>query len=128
MAFGGRFCDSFLLTGADNINGAVQLVTVVILFIFVLGITLFTTRWMANYQKGKGYGANIEVIETNRITVNKYIQIVRVGERYLVIGIGKDEITFLTELDRAEIHRPEATGNAVPDFAGILDKLKNLKK
>ena len=111
-----------LLTGMSRMDSYLQFITVLILFVFVLGITYLTTRWIANYQKGRSVGSNLEVIETMRITGNKFLQIVRAGKKYLVIAVGKDEIHMLTELTEQEmtILREQNTQN--PDFKSILEK------
>ncbi len=114
-----------MLTGYSGVNGIVQFLTIVILFVIVVAITLFATRWMSNYQKGKSLGTNIEIIETYRISVNKYVQIIRVGDKYLAIAVGKDEVTFLSEVAQDEIHLPERTSMPMPDFASILEKIRN---
>lgn len=98
-----------------------QFITVLILFVFVLGVTWATTRWISNYQKGKAAGSNLEVIETMRVTGNKYLQIVRAGSRYLVIAVGKDEIHRITELSEEEL---TFSGGQGMDFKSILEKLK----
>ena len=112
-----------LLTGMSKADGYLQFITVLLLFVFVLAITYITTRWIANYQKGKAACRNLEVIETMRITSNKYLEIVRAGNKYLVIAIGKDEVHMMAELSEDEIvylkeDRPQM------DFKSILDKLK----
>lgn len=117
-----------MLTGYSGVNGIVQFLTVVILFVIVVAITLFATRWMSNYQKGKSIGANIEIIETYRISVNKYVQIIRVGDKYLAIAVGKDEITFLSEIVQDEIRLPEKNNMPMPDFASILEKIRSKNK
>lgn len=113
-----------LLTGMSRMDSYLQFITVLILFVFVLGITYLTTRWIANYQKGRSAGSNLEVIETMRITGNKFLQIVRAGKKYLVIAVGKDEIHMLTELTEQEmtILREQNTQN--PDFKSILEKFR----
>jgi flagellar protein FliO/FliZ len=116
-----------LYADPDGLTGFVQFVTVVVIFIFVVGITLITTRWIANYQKGATFAGNIEVIETFRLTTNKYVQIIRVGEKYLAIAIGKDEVHVLAELAEEDIQRPPAAQGAIPDFAGLLGKLRKQK-
>ncbi|MDR0220862.1 MAG: flagellar biosynthetic protein FliO [Lachnospiraceae bacterium] len=112
---------------ADGITGIVQFVTVVVIFIFVVGITLIATRWLANYQKGSALTGNIEVIETFRLTTNKYVQIIRVGEKYLAIAIGKDEVHVLAQLAEEEIKRAPAGQGVIPDFAGILARFRKQK-
>lgn len=108
----------------ESANGIAQFLTVVFLFLFVLAITFFTTRWMGNYQKSKSLGANIEVVETCRISVNKYVQIIRIGEKYFAVGSGKEEVTFLCELEEKDIHLPEAVPVSVMKFGDLLEKIK----
>ena len=51
-----------LLTGKTD--GYVQLITVLLLFVVVLGVTAFTTRWIASYQRQQNVGGHVEVVET----------------------------------------------------------------
>ncbi len=94
-----------LLTfGAD---GYVQFITVLILFVLVLGVTAFTTRWIAGYQKQQGINNNIEVLESARIANNKWIQIVRVGEKFMAIAVCKDSVTMLGEIPKEQLKERE---------------------
>lgn len=113
-----------LLTGTGRTDSYLQFLTVLILFVFVLGITWVTTRWIANYQKGRAFSCNLEVVETLRITGNKFLQIVRAGKKYLVIAVGKDEIHMLTELTEDEVTTLKEHNTQNPDFKSILEKLK----
>lgn len=110
-----------------GINSFAQFLTVLIIFIGVLALTYFTTRWVATYQKGKMMSGNIQVLETFKITQNKYIQIVRIGEHYYAIAIGKDDITMLGELREDEIHIPEDAGMPKMDFKQLLENAKSMK-
>lgn len=115
-----------MLTG--KADSYIQFMTVLILFVFVLFITYVVTRWIAKYQKGQTIAGNIEIIETCRLTQNKYIQIVRTGNKYLVIAVGKDEVHMLTELSEEELLIQETPEGKTMDFAGIFEKVKNLKE
>lgn len=117
-----------LLTGINKADSYFQFITVLVLFVFVLGITYITTRWIANYQKGKTAGGNLEVVETMRITSNKYVQIVRAGNKYLVIAVGKDEIHMLAELSEDELMFADTGAGSDMDFGSILDKFKRLSR
>ena len=92
---------TILLTG--KLDSYVQFVTVLLLFIIVLAVTAFTTRWIANYQKQQNNGANIEILETTRIANNKYIQIIRTGEVYMAIAVCKDTVTMLCEIPKEQL-------------------------
>ncbi len=115
------------LDSSRGINSFAQFLTVLIIFIGVLALTYFTTRWVATYQKGKMMSGNINVLETFKITQNKYIQIVRIGNHYYAIAIGKDTITLLGELEEDEIHISQDSGMPNMDFKKLLENAKNMK-
>lgn len=115
------------LDSSNGVNSFAQFLTVLLIFVGVLALTYFTTRWVASYQKGKMMSGNIQVLETFKITQNKYIQIVRIGEHYYAIAIGKDDITMLGELKEEEIHIQEDTGMPKMDFKQLLENAKNMK-
>lgn len=111
-----------LLTIASGIETAAQFFTVVLIFVFVLAITYILTKWMANYQKGKSTNANIELIEVSKINGNKYIEIVRCGEKYLAIAVCKDTVTLLCELNKDQIKFEDISDNK--GFKELLEKAK----
>ncbi len=116
------------LNSAGGVNSIAQFITVFIIFLAVLALTYFSTKWIATYQKGKMFSSNITVIETFKITTNKYIQIVRIGETYYAIAIGKDEITLLGELKEDELKFSDMPqGMPAMDFKRVLEKAKNFK-
>lgn len=117
-----------LLTITTRADSYIQFVTVLLLFVFILAITYVVTRWIAKVQKEKVGTGNLEVIETCRITQNKYVQILRAGEKYLVIAVGKDEIHMLSELSEDELVFQREPQGQTPDFAGILDRVRKLKE
>lgn len=87
-------------TGSQSrLSEYAQLVTVLFIFVAVLGVTAWVTKWMANYQKQQNSGKNMEVLDTLRISNNKWIQLVRVGCVVKVIAICKDTVTYLGEVD-----------------------------
>lgn len=90
-----------LLTGRSD--SYAQFLAVLVIFVLVLGVTALTTRWIANYQKQQNVNCNIEVMDTARITNNKYIQIIRVGETYMVIAVCKDTVTMLGEVPKEQL-------------------------
>ncbi len=110
--------------GADSY---LQFISVLIIFVVVLAATYYVTKWIANYQKGTESGKNIEIIETCRIANNKYIQIVRIGERYVSVGVTNDNITNLGDVEPSEIVR-DSQGMGNMSFKDVLEKFKGEKK
>lgn len=117
-----------LLSVTTGTDSYLQFMTILILFVFVLGITYLVTRWIARYQKGRAYAGNLEIIETCRVAPNKYVQIIRAGEKYLVIAVGKDEVHMLSEISGDELKLQENIQGQPMDFAGVFDKVKKLKE
>ncbi len=112
----------------SSFSSFLQLIGVLLIFIFVLGATYFATRLIAGYQKGQSFNKNLKVIETLKITPNKFIQIIEAGEEYLVIAIGKDEVRLLTKLtgeQLKEVPSEEYSAKMTADgFKEILEKVK----
>lgn len=48
-------------------------------------------------------GRSFQVIDTVRIAGNKYVQILKLGDVYLVVAVGKEEVTMLAKLTEDEI-------------------------
>lgn len=113
-----------ILTVSNSMDSYLQFMTVLILFVFVLGITYFVTRWIGGYQKSRSFNANVEVIETFHLANNKYIQIIRVGKKYLAVAIGKDSVTMLTEIPEEQLELSEGVDGIQPSFKELLDKLQ----
>ena len=86
-----------LLTGTTT-DGYAQLITVLLIFVVVLGITAVVTKYVAKYQKQCSANANIEILETVRVSTTKYIQLVRIGSTYVAMAVCKDTVTKLCEV------------------------------
>ena len=118
----------------SSLDSFLQLLGVLIIFIFVLGITYFTTKWIGGFQKMQMAGKSLQVIETVRIVGNKYIQVVKTGEVYLVIAVGKDTVTMLAKLTEDEYGialeqlsydaQKENGSDIQENFQDVLNKVK----
>lgn len=116
-----------MLLTLNSLNNIARFFTLLLIFVFVLAITYFTTRFIANYQKGKMQGGNITIIETARIAQDKYIQIIKIGTKYIAVAVSKNEVSFLTELSEKELDFHTGNENAVPGFSDILNRMKAKK-
>ena len=102
-------------------SGYAQLITVFIIFVAVLGLTAGVSKWIANYQKSQFVGRNIEVVETTSIANGKWVQIIRVGNTYKVLGLSKDQITFLGDMSPEDIRETPSEGNGA-SFKSMFEK------
>ena len=106
-----------------------QFFSVLAIFIIVVLIAYFTTRWIGGYQKGQMHNRNLQIIETLKVSNTQYIQIVKAGDVYLVIGISRDRIEKLAELDESQLaeisaNQPVTMNKAGESFRDVLDKVK----
>lgn len=88
---------------SSSFSSFIQLIGLLIIFVFILFITYFVTKWIGGYQKTQMSGREFQVIDTVRIAGGKYVQILKLGEVYLVVAVGKDEVTMLAKLTEDEI-------------------------
>ena len=115
------------LDSSRGINSIAQFLTVSLIFVGVLALTYFTTKWIASYQKGKMLSGNIHVLETFKIAPNKFVQIICIGNHYYAVALGKDTVTLLGEISEDEIHISEDAGMPQMDFKQLLENAKNFK-
>jgi len=106
----------------NSANSVAQFLTLVLLFLFVLGITWFATRYIAGIQKNKMSGSNIEVMETARINQNAYIQVVKIGEKVVSLAVSKDSITKICEHSEDEFVYEVQKLPELKDFGSLLKK------
>lgn len=120
---------------SQTFQSAMQLIGVLLVFVFVLVITYFTTKWLGGYQKMNMRNKNLQIIESLSVAPNKYLCLVKAGEVYLVVAIGKDEVTLLTQLTEEQLSEvpvfDSSQGNAMSgktvvaeNFQEVLEKVK----
>ena len=117
-----------LVISNSRLEAAVQLITVVLIFVFVLALTYFSTRFVGNYKKQQMVGSNIKVLETLSVSNSKYLQIIQIGKKCFAIAVCKDTITYLCELNGEDlVYNNTSTESYSDSFKAILDKLKKDK-
>ncbi|MBD5487618.1 MAG: flagellar biosynthetic protein FliO [Lachnospiraceae bacterium] len=113
-----------ILAVSGRTESYVQFLTVLVIFVFVLMITYWVTKWTAGYQKGQTSNANMEILETIRLSNNKLVQIIRVGRKYLAVAICKDTVTMLTEIPEQDLIFSDQNSTKTQGFKEILEKMQ----
>ena len=115
-------------TNTSTLESIGQLICLILLFLFVLFLAYMAARISGSFQSNVlNKHSNIKVIEVFRISNNKVIEIVKVGEEYLVLAVCKDNISLLTKLDETQIKEPETSLEPI-NFKNILDKMRSEKQ
>ena len=113
-----------LLSLGTGLESVIQFITVLLIFVFVLVITWISTKYLAGIQKDRYKTGNMELIETLRISNNKYMQIVRVGNKYYCMAVCKDTVTMLGEVRKEDMIFSDNNVSANMDFHKILESMK----
>ena len=118
-----------LSVSSSFMNSVIDLITVLVIFIFVLALTYYVTRWIAGYQRTKTAQGNLSVLEGIRVSNSQSIQIVRAGtDKYLVVGVSKDQMTLLATLTADELRATtlpmKQTSRPGERFSDILEEFK----
>ncbi len=80
------------------------------------------------------FNKNLQIVESLKIDASKYIALVKAGEIYLVVAVGKDEMTVLAQLTEEQLTEvPTFENNTqvmssqkmTESFKSILEKAKN---
>lgn len=114
----------YLNSTLNSIDNFFQFIILIIVFLVIMVVAYYVTRWVGSMGNAKMNNKNIRIIEGCRVGQNKFVQIVKVGSRYFVLGIGKDEISCLGEVKEEDLVITEDTVKPLPDFNQILTKMK----
>ncbi len=98
-----------------------QLIIVLIIFVGVLFVTLWVTKWISGYQRVKGEGSNVQLIESSLLATGKYIQIVRIGDKYYALAVCKDSVTVIGEIEKDSLIINDG-GSQTLSFKDILSR------
>lgn len=98
-----------------------QIITFILSLAFVIFAAIWVTRFVAT-QRFRGVGRNIQIVESLGIGGQSSICVIKVGIKYCLIGITKEGINYLCDIDENDINLENMTNNSPMDFTGVLSK------
>ncbi len=102
------FLNNSLSSGWPRDFGIIgQLLNLFILFgiVLFLGVlAIYFTRWIATLRNVRNTTKNINILEVISVGYQNTIQLVKVGNKFILIGVSKNEIVFLTEIKECDIN------------------------
>ncbi len=108
---------------SDRLSRISQVLTILVLLVVILVLTGLVTKWIASFEKGRLKGTNIELLEAQSLMNGKYVQILRIGRRYLAVAVCKDSVTVLCELDANELTFPDNADGKGNSFSALFGKV-----
>jgi len=113
-----------LATAQNSMQSLFELLGLILIFVIVLVVCYYTTKFVAGRQLVQKRMGNFEVLETFAIAQNKYLQLIRMGNKYVVISVSKDAISYITEIDESEVCRIQnSTSVSGKSFKELLSGL-----
>lgn len=115
----------FLYAGYSEMESVLSLIGLIILCVLIIAASYYTTKFVGKRQMGVQKGGNFTVIDTMRLSQTKYLQLVKMGEKYIVIAVSKDNISFITELSKDEVkvvQQRQANGSFKDVLASVMGK------
>lgn len=107
-----------------GVNTFIQLITVSILFVLVFAGAYWTTRVIGKYQMHQMKNTNLSVVEAMSVGPGKSLQLIKVGTSFILVGVTKDHITLVKEMDanQLDMNLVQSKDLNVP-FAKYLEKV-----
>lgn len=110
----------------ENYTYGGHFVYLLIVFAVIIMLAYFSARWINSAKNTALSGKNMNVIETRAIAPGASLQIVKVGEKIVLLGITKEKISFLTEINKTDIAEQE--NNIKNPFEDVLNKFMKKSK
>ena len=99
-----------------------QFFYIILAFAAVVLLAYFATKWLARAKLGvRKKTANIHFIESYAVNMQSSLQILRIGRKYILVGVTKDKFSYITELDAEDIKHETEQAPVLP-FENILKK------
>lgn len=113
-----------VLTQSYGVSSGAQFFTILLVFIFVLIITYLTTRFVGKFQKVQSLSSNFESIEAYKLNNNNYLQLVRIGDKYYVLSVSKDNTSLICEVEKEQLDLESKDQSVVDGFAQLYTRAK----
>ena len=118
-----------VLMGKTGMIGSLaQIFGMLVAFAVIVAAPYFVSKYFGKYAIKARENSNIKVVETSRITVDKYLQIIEVNGQYFLIGISKNNINLISELDADKIKACIPKEIERFSFKEFLEKAKSKEK
>lgn len=111
----------------SSIQVGFELITLILIFIIILLLAFYTSKWIGNSGLNLQKTRNTKIMDVTRIAPNKFIYIVKTGDKCFAVGVTKDHMEYLTEVNEDSLILQEEKP-VHPDFYQILKKVSTKEK
>jgi len=107
---------------------AKALIPLLLIVGLLYGALLFIKRYGISVKGKKSSAVSIDVISTQMIMPKKFISVIRVEDKLLVLGVSEQSITLIKEMDKTfEAETKPSFGTEKNNFLDLLKKNLGMK-
>lgn len=88
---------------SPNINMLGQLFVLVVVFFIVIALAYYTTRFIGA-AKYRNKNSSLKIIDSIGVGYQSMLQIIEVGDKIILIGVTKERINFICEVNKDSIN------------------------
>lgn len=79
-----------------------QFFFLIVVFVAIIFLAFFSTKKLASFRLNSR-GAGMKIVETLAVGTHNVVQLVKIGKKYFLIGVSRENISFLAEIDECDI-------------------------
>ena len=104
-----------------------QFFSILLMVLIVAGMAYFSTKLLARGGRIRSAKRNLEVTESAGVGTQAMVQIIRAGNRYYLVGVTKERVSMLAELDEEQLTLTVPDSTETP-FDKLLQRFMNRDK
>ena len=102
-----------------------QILYFILTFAAVIALTIVFTKWIAGSKYRRASAGNLQVVESIAVGQQVYLQLVRVGSKYVIIGVTRSAVSFVCEINEDDVTLPE---HKLPGDSVVIGKFEKYLK
>ena len=116
------------LTSTSNWSSTLQMLGqfffLIAVFAIIVFLSVYSLKFASKFKNFSGGGNNVKLIETRPLGSGNFVHLIKVGSKYILAGSSKDNVTFLTDVDKDAIMDSfsETTKSPKGVFDSVLSK------
>ena len=81
-----------------------QFFLLIIVFLIIIFLAYYVTKWVSSIKYKGSKNSNFKIIESIGVGYQASMQIIKVGDKCILIGVTKENIAFICDVNEASIN------------------------
>lgn len=109
-------------------NSIFSILTVLFMFAIVVALAYITTRYIGMTSVKRFKNSNMKIIEVMSLGYQKYLYIVKVADKHLILSVTKDDLRLLDTVDGENVVVNDDENLLGKDFKSIFESMTKKQK